>query len=119
MWDVAGGVALPPADYVVMQASLYHFLPDPGPLVDRMLRAARCRVIIAEPVRNLATSGVPWVSRLARRQTDPGTGGAAERGGRLGFRFTPQTMDEFFSRYHQPHRTHFLDSRGAGKGNGA
>src|SRR5687768_8613749 len=37
--------ALPPADYVVMQASLYHFLPDAQPIVSRMLAAARRRVI--------------------------------------------------------------------------
>src|SRR5262245_17726938 len=47
---------LPQADYVVMQASLYHFLPNAGPIVSRMVAAARAAVIIAEPIRNLSNS---------------------------------------------------------------
>src|SRR5713101_1249799 len=31
---------LPPADSVIMQASLYHFLPDAAPIVERMIEAA-------------------------------------------------------------------------------
>src|SRR5215813_1703031 len=54
--DLRDDMILPPADYVVMQASLYHFLPDPAPVVDQMLGAARLQLIIAEPVRNLAAS---------------------------------------------------------------
>ncbi|HEY2159092.1 MAG TPA: methyltransferase domain-containing protein [Isosphaeraceae bacterium] len=65
---------LPRADFVVMQAALYHFLPDPGPVLGRMERAARIRVIVAEPIRNLAASGSPIVAAMARRLTDPGTG---------------------------------------------
>jgi SAM-dependent methyltransferase len=71
----ADSVELPPADVVIMQASLYHFLPRAETIVDRMLAAARRRVIIAEPIRNLADSGLPLVARLGRRATDPGTGG--------------------------------------------
>src|SRR5262249_36460083 len=33
-------VPLPRAEYVLMQASLYHFLPDASPLVERMCAAA-------------------------------------------------------------------------------
>ena len=68
--DLSDGRPLPEADTVLMQASLYQFLPDPAPVVRRMLRAARERVIIAEPVRNLATGPNPWlvgeVPRAAR-----------------------------------------------------
>src|SRR6185369_13287964 len=56
LWDLRGDEPLPAADYVIMQASLYHFLPDPSTIVNRMLQAAHKRVIIAEPIRNLATS---------------------------------------------------------------
>ncbi|HEY8746744.1 MAG TPA: class I SAM-dependent methyltransferase [Tepidisphaeraceae bacterium] len=83
---------LPPADYVIMQASLYHFLPDPSSIVDRMLNAARKQVIIAEPIRNLSSSGIPILSKLARRHTDPGSGAHQQR-------FTPDSLDQFFSRY--------------------
>lgn len=72
--DLVEDRPLPRADVVVMQASLYQFLPDPTPIVRRMLAAARERVILAEPVRNLATSGPAWLRAVARRQTDPGLG---------------------------------------------
>jgi SAM-dependent methyltransferase len=35
----AGDVELPRADVVILQASLYHFLPNAGQIVDRMLAA--------------------------------------------------------------------------------
>lgn len=65
---------LPPADVVIMQASLYHFLPDASGMVERMLAAASQRVIIAEPVRNLSDSAHPLVASVARRASNPGAG---------------------------------------------
>src|SRR5207302_7073486 len=85
---------LPPADFVIMQASLYHFLPDASSIVDRMLAAARDRVVISEPVRNLASSHLPVVSILGRRAADPGVGGHARR-------FTEQSLDELMSPYRE------------------
>ena len=70
---------LPRADVVIIQASLYNFLPHADRVVDRMLAAARHRVIVAEPVRNLASSGLPIVGLIGRRATDPGTGDHATR----------------------------------------
>ncbi|HEY2588473.1 MAG TPA: methyltransferase domain-containing protein [Tepidisphaeraceae bacterium] len=92
VWDLQRDTPLPEADYVIMQASLYHFLPDPAPVVDRMLAAAGRRVIVAEPIRNLSDSRVPILASLARRQTDPGTGAQARR-------FNEATLDAFFARY--------------------
>jgi SAM-dependent methyltransferase len=86
--DVADGRRLPEADAVIMQAGLYQFLPDPASIVLRMLRAARERVVLAEPVRNLATSASPWLGALARRQTDPGLGARPSR-------FTEASFDAF------------------------
>ena len=83
---------LPIADVVLMQASLYHFLPDAAPIVDLMLAAATGRVIISEPVRNLTTSDHRWVGALGRRGTDPGTGGH-------GSRFDRATLDQLMSRW--------------------
>jgi SAM-dependent methyltransferase len=85
-------VALPPADVAIIQASLYHFLPDASRVIDRMLAAARERVIISEPIRNLASSNLPIVSLLGRRAADPGVGGHAER-------FDEPMLDELFSPY--------------------
>lgn len=92
VWDLRTEQALPPADYVIMQASLYHFLPDARGIVDRMLRAARERVIIAEPIRNLATSESRFLSLIGRRFANPGSG-------QPGFRYTEASLAEFFSRY--------------------
>jgi trans-aconitate methyltransferase len=86
--DVCDRQELPEADVVVMQASLYQFLPDASPVVRRMLRAAHERVIIAEPVRNLSTSANPLLRTLARRQTDAGLGARPSR-------FTEASLDEF------------------------
>lgn len=83
---------LPQADVVIMQASLYHFLPGASEIVAKMLAAARDRVIVAEPIRNLACSRVPLVGFIGRRAADPGAGGHAQR-------FTEQMLDELMSRY--------------------
>lgn len=90
--DLKDQSPLPAADYVLMQASLYHFLPDPSPVVDRMLSAARKQVIIAEPIRNLADSRFPFLSAIARRETDAGTGAQP-------LRFSEPTLDAFFAGY--------------------
>lgn len=92
LWDLRSEEALPSADYVIMQASLYHFLPDASQVVDRMLQAARKRVIIAEPVRNLATSNSRLLSLLGRWFTNPGAG-------QHKLRFTEASLADFFSGY--------------------
>ncbi|WP_431958166.1 class I SAM-dependent methyltransferase [Nocardia lijiangensis] len=92
VWNMRSGTALPEADYVIMQASLYHFLPEPDPVLDRMLAAARKAVIVAEPVRNLATSRNRILATVGRRFTNAGDGRQAHR-------FTEATLDEFFGRY--------------------
>jgi SAM-dependent methyltransferase len=91
---------LPAADVALMQASLYHFLPDATAILDRMLDAAGDRVIVSEPVRNLATSALPGVALLGRRGADPGVGGHAER-------FTEATLEELMARYRPRIRSAF------------
>jgi SAM-dependent methyltransferase len=92
VWDLRLDEELPAADYVIMQASLYHFLPDASPVVDRMLQAARKRVMIAEPIRNLATSSSRLLSLLGQTSTNPGVGGHS-------LRFTEASLADFFSGY--------------------
>lgn len=70
---------LPRARVALIQASLYHFLPDAAALIERMLEAAEDRVIVSEPIRNLASSGLPLVGALGRRAADPGVGGHEQR----------------------------------------
>jgi hypothetical protein len=83
---------LPEADFVIIQASLYHFLPEPRPMIDRMLAAARGQVIITEPIRNMATSDNWVLATLGRRFTNAGDGTQAHR-------FTEATLDELFRDY--------------------
>ncbi len=91
VWDLRDDKPLPCADYVVMQASLYHFLPDPTCIVKRMLNAADKRVIIAEPIRNLSGHKTRLLRNLAKRFSDTGTGGQ--------MRFTEQALDSLLARY--------------------
>ena len=90
----AVGEPLPSAQVAIIQASLYHFLPDAAGLVERMLDAAQDRVIISEPIRNLASSGLPLVGALGRRAADPGAGGHEQR-------FNEETLEELMGRFRQ------------------
>ena len=92
VWDLRSQEPLPAADYVIMQASLYHFLPDASTVVNRMLHAARRQVIIAEPIRNLTTSSSGILSWLGRLLTNPGSGEQPVR-------FTEASLGTFFSAY--------------------
>ena len=92
VWDLRNEEPLPSADFVIMQASLYHFLPDATRVVNRMLHAAREQVIIAEPVRNLASSNSRLLSLLGRLFTNPGAGEHS-------LRFTEASLADFFSGY--------------------
>jgi glycosyltransferase involved in cell wall biosynthesis len=68
---------IPPADYVVMCSSLYHFGDDADAIVDKMRRAARRGVILSEPVRNLADA--PVIGGVIAALTNPGVGSYAGR----------------------------------------
>jgi SAM-dependent methyltransferase len=101
LWDLHRDESLPTADYVTMQASLYQFLPDAAPVVERMGRAARKCVIVAEPIHNLAHSAWPWLAAMARRSTDPGLGSRPRR-------FTEATLDNLFGSLGMPVSRSFL-----------
>lgn len=91
VWDLRDDKPLPRSDYVVMQASLYHFLPDPTRITERMINAAAKSVIIAEPIRNLSCNKTRLLRNLAKRFSDTGTGEQT--------RFTEQALDSFVARY--------------------
>ena len=102
VWDVRRDEPLPAADYVIMQASLYHFLPDPAPVLTRMLQAARKQVVIAEPIRNLAQAKLPVLASLARLLTDPGVGAQTQR-------FSERALDDLFTDFcRYPPQTHLI-----------
>jgi hypothetical protein len=71
--------SIPVADYVVIQASLYQFIPGHARVIERLLCSARRTLIVAEPVVNLASSSSSWVRWLAQRSANPGDGHKAAR----------------------------------------
>lgn len=83
---------LPVAEIVVMQASLYHFLPDAEGMLRRMRAAAIRSVVVAEPVRNLASSRLGLVARL-------GAGAAATAQGAQAQRFDAESLRELMARF--------------------
>lgn len=90
--NVANYSAFPEADYVIMLASLYHFLPGPDRIIQAMQRAARRSVVISEPIRNLSSSKSTILRRLGAAFTDPGTGRQPQR-------FDESMLDELFHKY--------------------
>jgi SAM-dependent methyltransferase len=92
IWDVGSTRPLPPADYVIIQGALYFFLPDPSPLIERMLAAANEAVIVAEAIRNLSTSAIPGFSALAKKLA-----GAVKDSGAV--RLTEESLDRLFAGY--------------------
>ena len=72
-FDLRAGGALPAAGTVIMQASLYQFHDIADTLLPRLWAAARRRLVIAEPLRNLAQSrvgAVRWLGRALTRTQD-------------------------------------------------
>lgn len=90
---------LAPADYVVMQASLYQFLPDAESMVRKMLNTARVGVIISEPTNNLAQSRNPILAWLASTMTDPGTGP-------MPYRFNSNALISLFKKFRELRSVH-------------
>lgn len=77
--DVKSGGKLPACDVAIMQASLYQFLPDARGVIELLRQTARDKVIVAEPVQNMANSSFAALRWIAKRNTDPGTGVVAQR----------------------------------------
>lgn len=84
---------LPAGDVIVIQASLYQFAPRAGWIIERMLAAARRKVIVAEPIHNLSASPNPILAALGRRLTAPDTSAAGPYSGR---RFDYRSLSELF-----------------------
>src|SRR5262249_8124388 len=102
IWDLNDSQPLPRADYVVIQSSLYHFLPDPSLVIERMIAAAEKQVLIAEPIRNMADSRIFLFAFLARKLTNPGTADQPNR-------FNEARLDTLMETYRQ--RGHVIRSR--------
>lgn len=78
-----------PADYVLMQGSLYQFIPDHEDMMGRLFAAAKKAVIISEPVANIASCRNPLAKLLARLATRVG-------GNDFPDRFTKADLEKLF-----------------------
>lgn len=89
--DLLAEEDLPANDYVIMQASLYHFLPNPEPVLSRMITAAKRALIISEPVRNLTNSKFRFVRLLSGQMTNAGQRNETHR-------FDEESLDHVFAK---------------------
>lgn len=86
--------ALPRSDVCIMVGSLYHFHGELETVLTRMLAAAP-KVIISEPVVNLAAGRGP-MAWLAKRMSDAGSGPEE-------FRFDQQSLTAALAHYCRKH----------------
>ena len=61
-----------PADYIILQASLYQFIPFEEKIIRKLLDSTNKVMIIAEPVRNLSSSNNFFIRKLAKYSANPG-----------------------------------------------
>jgi len=83
---------LPVMDYVVIQDSLYQFIPEHERLIELLLSAAGAQVIVSEPVRNMTGSPNPLAHWLGCTFSNPGTGQKRHR-------FNREMLKEFMGHY--------------------
>jgi hypothetical protein len=62
---------IPTADVVIMMASLYQFYPHEKETVQKLIRSARKKVIITEPISNLSSSQINFIAKFANWLTTP------------------------------------------------
>ena len=83
---------LPRSDYILMQASMYHFIPNQDEIIQKILNSTKKRAIISESVVNLSASKNLLVSKISKILTNPGTEHSTER-------FNKESLLNFFNKY--------------------
>jgi hypothetical protein len=84
---------MPSGDILIMQGSLYQFLPRADAILQRMIAASQSMVIIAEPIQNLSTSKNSILATVGKYLTRP------ESHDYLGTRFDQETLSCLFKQY--------------------
>lgn len=74
-------------DTLVLQASLYQFIPKHDQVLRKVWEATQGDFILAEPIRNLADSENRFLAFLGKKLTNPGTGDCVHR-------FNEKTLDQ-------------------------
>lgn len=83
---------IPSAEYVVIQASLYQFMPQEISVINKLMDAAQHALIIAEPVRNLSESGNSFIKLVAKYSANPGKNHPTNR-------FNQETLSACFRKF--------------------
>jgi hypothetical protein len=83
---------IPSSDHILMQASLYHFIPNEQKVIDKLLKACNKSLIISENVENLSNSASGFKSWLGEYLSKA-------KSGQSKIKFTRQTLSETFAPY--------------------
>lgn len=89
--DVTGD-RLPAGDFLLLQASLYQFIPCHEDLLTKLLESDHQTVIVSEPIRNLSSSSNFIIRNLAQWAT-------ASTKGKCRSRFTPREVMDLFEKF--------------------
>jgi hypothetical protein len=81
---------VPEADVVIIQASIHIFINQIDAVMDKLLAAARLKLLVAEPVRNMSSSPNPLLAFVGRTLTKPRGAGDYS-----GFRFDEASFRAF------------------------
>lgn len=65
---------IPKADFIIIQGSLYQFIPDHISILEKLFYSANRALIIAEPIKNHIQSNSKAISYLSRLLNNPGDG---------------------------------------------
>ena len=84
---------LPKAECIIIHNSLYQFYPHHTKLIQKALESAQKKLIISEPVINLASSENKVISFIARKVTRVGEDSSSKR-------FNRGEMEEIFRTLH-------------------
>lgn len=84
---------IPEADVIVLSNVLHQLYPGHEEILLRIIRSARKKAIICEPVHHIASSKNRLIAWLARKMNDPGYGSPAER-------LSKEELLALFEKYH-------------------
>lgn len=70
---------IPEADVIVLSNVLHQLYPEHELILERVIKSARKKAIICEPVHHIASSKNRFVSWFARKMNDPGYGSPVKR----------------------------------------
>lgn len=81
---------IPKSDYILMQGSLYHFIPHQKQIIQKLLDACNKELIISENIKNLSNHNSALKSYLGKIISNAGYGQSK-------IKFTKSLLEETFS----------------------